>query len=52
MQNLFFAVRQQIKHNLKNFFNLIKLNWKIIFFKHIPQALLSIVLEYLLRLIF
>ena len=51
MLNFISAVRQQIKNHLKNFFNLIKLNWKIIL-STISQTILPIILEYLIRLIF
>ena len=52
MFNFLSAVKQQIKNQLKNFFSLIKLNWKTILFKQIPQAILSIILEHLISLIF
>ncbi len=50
MFNFIQAVSQQIKNHLRNFFNLIKLNWKIIL-STISQAIISVIIEYLIKII-
>ncbi len=49
MKKHIFAVKQHVTNYLKRSLNFIKLNWKTIIFEQIPKALISIVLNYLMK---